>query len=322
MLPTLDIIVVNWNTGRHLDACLRSIAAADRSGFALARVVVVDNASSDSSDEVSPAGGLPLTVLRNRENVGFAAACNQGAADSSADYLLFLNPDTELNAASLSRPAAFMESRSAGRVGICGIRLEDASGRPAIAGARFPSPGGIFAAALGLPRLFPSRFPSRLIRLDEGDRDREVDQVVGAFFMIRRSLFARLGGFDERFFVYFEEVDLSLRVSRLGFASVVLAGASARHEGGVSSSRATRARLFYSLRSRMLYASKHFGAGGRRAVAAATACELVVRVVHAAARLSWRDAADAVAASARLLAWACRPARATAGANPTRGNAR
>src|SRR5438094_1323064 len=96
MTDTLDIIIVNWNAGKPFRDCLLSIKNAKKSGFNLTRVVVVDNGSTDGSLDAIHTAGLPLTVIRNPENRGFAAACNQGAKESKADYLLFLNPDTRL----------------------------------------------------------------------------------------------------------------------------------------------------------------------------------------------------------------------------------
>jgi hypothetical protein len=96
-----------------------------------------------------------------------------------------------------------------------------------------------------------------MVEWDHRD-SREVDQVMGAFFFIRRSLFEALGGFDERFFVYFEEVDLSLRACELGWRTFYLSSAQAYHRGGGVTDQVKPARLFYSLRSRILYAYKHF----------------------------------------------------------------
>jgi len=108
-LKKLDIVIVNWNSGEQLKSCLESIVKTDKTGFELNKVVVVDNASSDNSlfglEEID----LPLKIIRNSTNRGFAAACNQGAKESDADYLLFLNPDTVLFKDSLSKPIAFME---------------------------------------------------------------------------------------------------------------------------------------------------------------------------------------------------------------------
>jgi GT2 family glycosyltransferase len=90
-----------------------------------------------------------------------------------------------------------------------------------------------------------------------------VDQVIGAFFMIRRSLFERLDGFDERFFVYFEEVDLARRAAQSGWASLHVAEARAYHKGGGTSQAVRAKRLFYSLRSRLKYSAKHHGVAER-----------------------------------------------------------
>ena len=109
MHPTLDVIIVNWNTGDDLRACLKSLANTNRSTLNVSRVVVIDNASSDGSVENLDAGDLRLVVIKNHENRGFAAACNQGAAGSSSDYVLFLNPDTLLPPDALSKPMLFLE---------------------------------------------------------------------------------------------------------------------------------------------------------------------------------------------------------------------
>jgi GT2 family glycosyltransferase len=109
-----------------------------------------------------------------------------------------------------------------------------------------------------LSRWAPALFPRHLLGADECRATRDVDQVIGAYFMIRRPLFDALGGFDERFFVYFEEVDLSLRARHAGYRSVYFHDARAYHRGGLSSDQVKAARLYYSLRSRLLYAWKHF----------------------------------------------------------------
>src|SRR5437016_1789132 len=118
---SLDVVIVNWNAGPQLRDCLASIINASR-GPELKRVVVVDNASTDSSLQAIHMQGLPLVVLRNERNRGFAAACNQGASGSTADYLLFLNPDTHLGSDALAEPVAFMERPQNGRIGIVGIQ--------------------------------------------------------------------------------------------------------------------------------------------------------------------------------------------------------
>src|SRR5260370_28697176 len=92
MAPTLDIIIVNWNTGQHLQGCLKWLSSSRQDGYSLGRVVIVDNASTDGSTNELHFPALPLSLIQNCNNRGFAAACNQAAASSNADYLLFLNP--------------------------------------------------------------------------------------------------------------------------------------------------------------------------------------------------------------------------------------
>lgn len=268
-MASLDIVIVNWNTGDALRTCLQSIADG-AAGIDLQRVAVVDNASTDESMTRASGVPLPLTLVRNETNRGFGAACNQGAAGSRADYLLFLNPDTRLLPDTLARTLAFLESPDQATTGICGIRLLDDGGHASTSAARFPSPRILFGEATGLGRLLPGVFPRHLLTARDCADTRDVDQVIGAYFVMRRPLFESLGGFDERFFVYFEEVDLSLRARLAGFRSMFFAGATAHHTGGLSSDQVKSARLFYTLRGRLLYAWKHFSPFSRALVMAIT----------------------------------------------------
>ena len=258
-LPSLDIILVNWNTGTLLRDCLKSTTQARGESFHLERVVIVDNNSADgSADGLESDSQQPVFVLHNDANRGFAAACNQGAASTQADYLLFLNPDTRVFPDSLWRPLEFLEQKENTKFGICGVRHVDDSGAFSTSCARFPTLRIFFGQTTGLSRLFPRWFPSHLMLESECMDSREVDQIIGAFFLVRRTLFEALGGFDPRFFVYFEEVDFSLRALQAGFRSYYLASSKAYHKGGGSSQQAKAARLFYSLRSRLLYGFKHY----------------------------------------------------------------
>ena len=259
MKSSLDIIIVNWNAGQQLRECIGSIVGAKRDGFNLNRVIVVDNASADGSADELEDLRLPVSIIRNEENRGFAAACNQGAEDSSADYLLFLNPDTYLNQDSLAKPLIFMEEVSDQQIGIVGIQLLDKNGEIARTCARFPTPGRFFSKMLGLDRLFPHAFPSHFMSEWDHQASREVEHVMGAFFLIRRFIFEELGGFDEQFFVYLEDLDFSFRARQAGWHCFYLADGKAGHKGGGTSEKVKAMRLFYSLQSRILYGYKHFG---------------------------------------------------------------
>src|SRR5437763_5536860 len=253
----IHVVIVNWNSGAQLRECLASFAAAANDDITLARIAVIDNASENgSADGLEPAS-LPLTVVRNSENRGFAAARNQGAIGSDAEYLLFLNPDTRLMPGSLERPARYLQSWEHESVGVIGIRLVDADGYVARNTTRSPSAWSMIGNSLGLDRLVPSVFPPLFLTEWAHDETRVVDQVMGAFFFVRRSLFEALGGFDERFFVYYEDLDFAMRARARGWSSVYLASAQAFQRGQGTTEGATEGRTLYFCRSKLLDALKH-----------------------------------------------------------------
>lgn len=302
-MTSLSIVIVNWNAGEQLRDCLASIPAA-AAGLApygrLDRVVVVDNASTDGSADDLLLPGYALRVLRNHRNRGFAAACNQGAAEANSELLLFLNPDTRLFADSLARPVAHLAEPAHAGTGIAGIQLVDTDGAVARSCARFPTASQFAAQAIGLDRPWP-RLGQAMREWDHRD-SREVDQVIGAFFLVRRPLFQQLGGFDERFFVYFEEVDFSLRARRAGWHSQFFADAQAYHKGGGTSDQVKARRLFYALRSRLVYGRKHFSRPHRAWLIAVTwLIEPLARVLHLTLRRRWAEIGHVAQAYGLLL---------------------
>lgn len=305
-VPTIHVVIVNWNAGSLLAECLQSFEAVSGDAVGLARITVVDNGSTDNSlaglDKLGVM--LPLEILRNNNNKGFAAACNQGARGSTADFLLFLNPDTRLRAGSLEAPAQFLAGTMNSSVGIVGIQLIDPQGNVARNCVRQPTAWSVIGQTLGLDRSGFSIFPRHFLsEWDHGDT-RTVDQVMGAFFFVRGALFTKAGGFDERFFVYFEDLDFALRARKLGWTSTYLATARAFHRGHGTSEQVKDVRLFYYWRSRILFAFKYFNVLGAAAITFVTlSTEPIVRVlaliasrqpgdiinVLRAARLLWRD---------------------------------
>jgi len=259
MLPVLDIVIVNWNSGDQLRRCLESMNKIDTRSFNLGSVIVVDNASRDHSADSLSSDRISLRVIRNESNRGFAAACNQGARKSGADYLLFLNPDTRLLPNSLTVPISFMQEPANTTIGICGIQLLDEEGNVSRNCVRFPTPGRVLAMIFGLQRLMPHRFPQLLMVDWDHSANRDVDQVMGAFYLVRGELYRELGGFDERFFVYYEEVDFAWRAKQLGWRTHYLSTAQAFHKGQGTTKSVSEIAFFYLLRSRVLYMAKHFG---------------------------------------------------------------
>ncbi|MFC6792059.1 glycosyltransferase family 2 protein [Methylobacterium komagatae] len=295
-MTDLDVVIVNWNGGDLLRDCLAGLAASD--GAERVAVTVVDNASTDASLTGLPTLPGPLEVIRNTENRGFGRACNQGAALGKAPVILFLNPDARVEPDTLARARAALLAEPGW--GIVGARLVEANGRTARSCARAPTPAAMLGRAFALDRL--RLVPPHFLRDWDHEDDRAVDQVMGAFLMIRRDLFAALDGFDERFFVYYEDVDLCLRARQAGFAVRHLAGPVARHLGQGTTRQAKARRLFYILRSEILYAGKHHGRVAALALAVAAFCgQIPLRLAQALARRSIAEAGEVLRA-ARLLA--------------------
>ncbi|MBB2960643.1 glycosyltransferase family 2 protein [Methylobacterium sp. R2-1] len=297
LTAAIDVVIVNWNAADQLRACLASLAESD--GAEHLRVVVVDNASSDGSAESLDRPGLALTVLRNAENLGFARACNQGAAHGSSEVILFLNPDTQVSRDGIAIARARLVSDPG--IGIVGARLVDEAGHTHRTCARHPTGVSLIAHTLFLDRLLPGRVrPHFLLDWDHAET-RAVDAVMGAFLMIRRPLFARLAGFDERFFVYWEDADLCARASAAGFSVCHVAQAEIRHRGQGTTEAVKDRRLFYFLRAQALYARKHHGRAAFLAVlAAALAVNLPVRLGRALVRGKAGDAAAVIRAGLML----------------------
>jgi len=301
MKPRLHIVIVNWNSGELLRRCLESISGAQTRLYRLERITVIDNASDDGSARDLSFSALPLEVVYNQVNRGYAAACNQGAAGSNADYLLFLNPDVRLFAESISAPLAFLEEPRNCKIAILGIRLFDDTGVLQRSCARFPTAGCMLGQSLGLDRVFPRLVAPHFMREWAHDETRAVDQVMGAYFLVRREAYMALGGFDERFFVYFDDVDLCLRVQERGWQTVYFADAAAVHVGCGTTASVPSRRLFYSLRSRVLFARKHFGAGGQALVLLGTVLfEPWARIMRAVWRGSAQEVRDVVGAMTLL----------------------
>ena len=251
----IDVVIVNWNAGVQLKECINSVV--EHGDAQVSRIIVVDNGSTDGSADAI--AGLPrVEIIRAGKNLGFGAACNIGAKRGRSPYILFLNPDTRIEANSISVPLAFMEKAGNSKVGICGIQLVDEQGQISRSCAHAPSLSRLVSSSIGLNKVPCLKHTGMAMDTWDHRDTQQVDQVIGAFYFIRRSLFEECEGFDERFFVYFEEVDVARRAREIGWSSWYLVEAKAFHAGGGTSQQVKAHRLFYSLRSRLLYAFKHF----------------------------------------------------------------
>ncbi|MGY5449799.1 glycosyltransferase family 2 protein [Agarivorans sp. MS3-6] len=296
----VDVVIVNWNSKDLLKSCVDSVL--QHSHKLLGQLVVVDNASSDTSiDFLSAYPSVTLSALSS--NVGFAKACNLGASLGDSDYVLFLNPDAALDADTLSQVSQFMNASENQAIGICGVPLLDEHQQVARSCSRRPTVKGIAAHALGIDRLWP-RFGQAMRDWDHNN-DAEVDQVIGAFYYVRRTLFQQLKGFDERFFVYYEEVDFAKRAADLGYKSYFLSKTHAFHVGGGTSRQVKGLRMFYSIRSRLLYCFKHFGRFTAVAVALLSlVIEPLLRMLQSLLRRDMDGCKELLLAYSKLWKWA------------------
>lgn len=296
----MDVVIVNWNGGDQVLDCVRSLSGA---GDVVSSVTVVDNASSDGSlTALSAIGGC--RILPNSQNEGFGRACNSGAAGGKADFILLLNPDAAILPDTFGKLAEVVAKPENADVGVFGIRLQDETGETQRSCARFPDAGMFALDSLGVRHFFPK---TKGMHMTDWDHNAtcDVDHVIGAFYLIRRDLFAKLGGFDERFFVYLEDIDLSLRVHQAGYRIRYLSDIRAYHKGGGVSSQVKAARLFYSLRSRLIYARKHFSVWGARSVAAVTlGPEFFTRLAFLLLRGRVQEIGNLLAGYRALWSWA------------------
>jgi N-acetylglucosaminyl-diphospho-decaprenol L-rhamnosyltransferase len=257
----LAVVIVNFNTGLYLERCLRSLE--EHRGDIEADVVVIDNASVDGSQLAAKTAAPSVRLIENPENRYLSPAWNQGAAATQAPYLLFLNPDTEWWRGTL---ADYVEvARDRPRAGIVGPLIRNMDGSVYPSGRPFPSVTDAVAHAfLGTVR--PGNRFTRRYHMGGWDRtvEREVDWVSGACMLIPRDAFDEVGGFDERFPLYGEELDIATRLRDAGWNVLFTPRVEVLHEIGVSTGRSRRILLMHS-GSIYRYYRKHRALGWRRA---------------------------------------------------------
>lgn len=251
-----SIVIVNWNSGKQLKKCLKSINELNKINFVIDRVIVVDNNSNDYSCKISEEYEYELHIIKNKTNMGFAFACNQGAKDCISDYIIFLNPDTVMFNDTISNLSNFIV-KSMGKYKIIGIQLVDEKGNISRTCSRFPLNRREFFKAIGLTRIIPNI--GCLMSEWDHKSSRIVEQVIGAFFVVKTDVYKKLKGFDEQFFMYYEEVDFCKRATLKGIHSFYFVGAKAYHKGGGTSEQVIDKRLFYILQSYLKYEKKHYG---------------------------------------------------------------
>jgi len=262
--PDVCVVVVSYNAVDWLRRCLASIPVRTPAGRVI-ETVVVDNASGWETREYLATRPYGVDLRQQEENLGFGAACNLGAAATTAQLILLLNPDAALSTSTIDAMADLLEHEP--RRGIVGGRTvrEDGTLDPRSCWAQ-PTVWSTFAWATGLTSAFrrSSVFDPESMGGWERDTVREVDIVTGCLLMAARSTWEMLGGFDGDFFMYGEDADLSLRARRAGFGPSITPRAVALHAVGASSAnRLAKQRLL--LRGKATIMHKHWGAARRSA---------------------------------------------------------
>lgn len=227
-----SVIIVNWNTRERLRECLRSVFASV--GITNFEVFVVDNASSDGSAEMVEKEFSRSRLIKNKRNLGFAVANNLAIKRAQGSYILLLNPDCKISSGALENMYLFMRGHP--RAGVCGGRLFEESGGIQPSVRSFPTFFSQATILLKIHKLFPNLQTINnylSLGLDYG-RSSKVDQVMGAFFAVPRHIFSEVGLLDERFFLWFEEVDFCKRVKQAGYDVFYTPIAEATHSGGAS----------------------------------------------------------------------------------------
>lgn len=254
----LSVILVSYRSPAQLLAGLRALRAdADASGLAL-DVVVVDNDSRDGTLEILAREAPEVRVIANRENVGYARAVNQGLAATGGDFALVLNPDCEVRAGALR--ALLGHAAANPRTALTGPRIVNPDGTLEYSARAFPDHLTFFFNRYSLlTRLFPGNPCSRRYLLSDWDHAsvRSVDWITGACMLARRTAVAEVGGMDEAFFMFNEDVDWCRRMGQAGWAVDYEPAATVMHHVGASRSRVA-ARVIWSRHLGMIhYFRKH-----------------------------------------------------------------
>ncbi|MFA5021953.1 MAG: glycosyltransferase family 2 protein [Patescibacteria group bacterium] len=231
-MPDLSIIIVSWNVKNYLEKCLASIFR-NQLGSNL-EVIVVDNASTDGTTEMVKNNFTQVKLITNETNLGFATANNQGILASRSDFILALNPDTEILNDALQKSLEFMKKNA--QIGILGCKHlnPDWTLQPSV--RRLPNFWAIFFIITKLAKIFPDMPPiyDYLAKDFDYKLAQPAEQVAGSFFLLRKKTIDEIGLFDENFFTWFEEVDMCKRAKDAGWQVWYYPEAQIVHHGGQS----------------------------------------------------------------------------------------
>lgn len=254
----VSVVIVTYNSGEYITRCLESIYKQTKKN--IFELIIVDNASSDSTVSIVKQHFPKANIIKNEANKGFGAANNQGAKIAKGRFILFLNPDTELISDAIS---IFLSTCNLQPATCLGGRQVNSSGKDAFSFGNFPSILQLIGD-VGFRRLYPRYYKNKLSPACVVDfsEPQEVDYVSGAALFIRRDVFEKVDGFDESYFMYYEEVDLARRLQVAGYKLQVVPSATIVHHESLSTSNHSGFNYQkYGMleKSKYLYFKKHYG---------------------------------------------------------------
>lgn len=273
--PTVSVIIVSYNTRDLTLRCLKCLF--NDLGDLNSEVFVVDNASGDGSVDAIRAEFPGVTIIQNAENRGFGAANNLALARATGEFVLLLNSDAFLHAGAIGGMLEAMRGDS--RIGVVGPRILNSDGSLQRSCYRFPSPGQAWRENLWLHRLHWLVPGWDDYESWAHDSEREVEWAIGACLLVRAEVVGRIGGFDERFFMYAEESDWQFRIRQGGWKVWFTPRARVTHIGGASGDDARTTGNRHAFNSLDLYGLKHHGVVGMMAVRAAMVVGCILRMI-------------------------------------------
>jgi len=253
----LSVIIVNYNVKEFLQNLLYSVEKASTN--ITKEIIIVDNASDDGSVEFIKEKFPSVKLIENKKNIGFGKANNQALEIATGKFILLINPDVVVSEDTFDKMISFFEKNP--QSGLAGCKILNGDGSFYLACRRsFPGPWTSFTKLSGLSSLFPkSRIFARynLTYLDQNETY-EVDAISGAFMLMRKEVYEKVGGFDEQFFMYGEDLDLCYRIQKAGYKVFYVHSAQIIHYQGESTKRSSidETRVFYNAMT--LFVKKHF----------------------------------------------------------------
>lgn len=294
-MKRVDIVIVNWNSSELIDKCLDSICKTSHVNRYISNVIVVDNNSSDKSLEVLNKYENEIFVIKNSTNLGFGKACNLGAKVANSEFILFLNPDTQIVTNCIAEAVDYLDRDIS--ISVLGCLQKGVNSKIISSCSSLPNLRTSINLLSGLSKISYKLFPDFHLKNFDYSKSCFVEHLMGSFYLIRRNIFENVGGFDEDFFVYQEDADLSKRIGLIGGRIFYNSKIEIFHETGGTSKSIIAKRVYYSLKALLLYGKKHFNIVEYNILLFVVLfISPFTRLIYSATKLSFNDCKDSIRA--------------------------